>query len=62
MQLHTPNHQVPSPEVCSGAAVFLLSDAAMHIHGQTLLIDGGMSVSQQPDLPVSLRHAMRDYC
>ncbi len=53
MKLHTPNGQVPPPEVCGGAAVFLLSDAADHIHGQTLLIDGGMSVWQQPDPPAS---------
>lgn len=51
MQLHTPNGQVPGPEVCGGAAVFLLSNAAAHIHGQTLLVDGGMSVWQQPDVP-----------
>jgi len=51
MELHTPNQTVPEPNVCGGAAVFLLSDAAEHIHGQTLLIDGGMSVWQQPDLP-----------
>ena len=51
MKLHTPNGQVPGPEVCAGAAVFLLSDAASHVHGQTLLVDGGMSVWQQPDVP-----------
>jgi NAD(P)-dependent dehydrogenase (short-subunit alcohol dehydrogenase family) len=51
MKLHTPNGKVPGPEVCGGAAVFLLSDAAEHIHGQTLLVDGGMSVWQQPDVP-----------
>lgn len=55
MRLHTPNGEVPGAEVCSGAAVFLLSDAAEHVHGQTLMIDGGMSVWQQPDLPESLR-------
>jgi len=55
MQLHTPNGQVPEADVCGGAAVFLLSDAAEHVHGQTLLIDGGMSVWQQPDLPDALR-------
>ncbi len=60
MQLHTPNHQVPGPEVCGGAAVFLLSDAASHVHGQTLLIDGGMSASQQPNLPPYLRPALRE--
>ena len=53
MKLHTPNGLVPGPDVCGGAAVFLLSDAAAHIHGQTLLIDGGMSAWQQPDPPAS---------
>ncbi len=53
MKLHTPNGQVPGPEVCAGAALFLLSDAAAHIHGQTILVDGGMSVWQQPDPPES---------
>jgi NAD(P)-dependent dehydrogenase (short-subunit alcohol dehydrogenase family) len=48
MKLHTPNGQVPGPEVCAGAALFLVSDEAEHIHGQTLLVDGGMSVWQQP--------------
>jgi NAD(P)-dependent dehydrogenase (short-subunit alcohol dehydrogenase family) len=53
MKLHTPNGQVPAPEACGGSAVFLLSDAAEHVHGQTLLVDGGMSVWQQPDPPAS---------
>ncbi|QDT05817.1 Gluconate 5-dehydrogenase [Rubripirellula lacrimiformis] len=51
MELHTPNGNVPGPEVCGGAAVFLLSDAAQHVHGQTMLVDGGMSAWQQPDVP-----------
>ncbi len=55
MQWHTPNGCVPGPEVCGGAALFLLSDEAEHIHGQTLLVDGGMSVWQQPDVPHQLR-------
>ena len=55
MRLHTPNGQVPGPEACGSAAVFLLSDEAEHIHGQTLLIDGGMSVWQQPDMPQRYR-------
>ncbi len=58
MKLHTPNQRVPGPEVCGPAALFLLSDEAEHIHGQTLLIDGGMSVWQQPDLPNALRSKM----
>ena len=55
MQLHTPNGQVPSAELCGPAAAFLLSDLAEHIHGQTIYIDGGMSVWQQPDYPPNLR-------
>lgn len=51
MELHTPNGKVPGPEVCGDVAVFLLSDAAEHIHGQMLLVDGGMSIWQQPDPP-----------
>ncbi|MBL8814712.1 MAG: SDR family oxidoreductase [Planctomyces sp.] len=51
MELHTPNGQVPGPDACGGAAVFLLSDEAEHVHGQMLLVDGGMSAWQQPDPP-----------
>ncbi|KLU02144.1 3-oxoacyl-[acyl-carrier protein] reductase [Rhodopirellula islandica] len=51
MQLHTPNGTIPSADACVGAAIFLLSDVAEHVHGQTLLVDGGMSAWQQPDLP-----------
>jgi NAD(P)-dependent dehydrogenase (short-subunit alcohol dehydrogenase family) len=51
MQLHTPNGRVPGPEVCGAAAAFLVSDLAEHIHGQMLLVDGGMSAWQQPDPP-----------
>ncbi len=51
MELHTPNGKVPGANACSGAAVFLLSDLADHIHGQMMLVDGGMSVWQQPDPP-----------
>ena len=51
MQLHTPNGQVPGPEVVRGTTVYLLSEAADHVHGQMLFVDGGMSVWQQPDPP-----------
>jgi NAD(P)-dependent dehydrogenase (short-subunit alcohol dehydrogenase family) len=51
MCLHTPNGQVPGPEVCGAGAVYLVSDAAWHVHGQMLMVDGGMSSWQQPDLP-----------
>jgi NAD(P)-dependent dehydrogenase (short-subunit alcohol dehydrogenase family) len=51
MRLHTPNGQVPGPEACGATALFLLSDEAEHIHGQTVLVDGGMSVWQQPNPP-----------
>lgn len=55
MKLHTPNGQVPAADVCGPVALFLLSDEAEHVHGQTLLVDGGMSVWQQPELPDSYR-------
>jgi enoyl-[acyl-carrier-protein] reductase (NADH) len=51
MELHTPSGEVPHSDVCGGAAVFLCSDYAEHIHGQMLLVDGGMSAWQQPDMP-----------
>ncbi len=51
MSLHTPNGQVPHSDVCGAGAVYLLSDAASHVHGHMLLIDGGMSAWQQPDMP-----------
>jgi glucose 1-dehydrogenase len=51
MEVHTPNGKVPQADACTGAAVFLLSDAADHIHGQMLYVDGGMSTWQQPDPP-----------
>jgi len=53
MRLHTPNGEVPGPEVCGEAAVYLVSDAARHVTGQMLLVDGGMSAWQQPDAPAS---------
>jgi NAD(P)-dependent dehydrogenase (short-subunit alcohol dehydrogenase family) len=49
MKRHTPNGEVPGPEVCGEAAVYLLGDAARHVHGHMLLVDGGMSAWQQPD-------------
>ena len=51
MRLHTPNGQVPDASVCAGTAIFLLSDEAEHVHGQTVYVDGGMSAWQQPDPP-----------
>lgn len=51
MELHTPSGEVPHSDVCGSGAVYLCSDDARHVHGQMLLVDGGMSVWQQPDLP-----------
>ena len=53
MKLHTPNGNVPGPEVCGPLAAFLVSDLASHIQGQMHLVDGGMSAWQQPDPPDS---------
>ncbi len=38
--------RIGTPEDCAGACVFLLSEAAAYITGQTLLIDGGLTVGQ----------------
>ena len=51
MKLHTPNGLVPHSDACGSAAVYLVSDPAWHVHGQMLLVDGGMSAWQQPDPP-----------
>lgn len=50
---HTPNGQIPDATVCGPGAVYLVSDAADHVHGHMLLIDGGMSAWQQPEPPAS---------
>ena len=46
---HTPNGQIPDAEVCGPGAVYLVSDAAEHVHGHMLLVDGGMSAWQYPE-------------
>ena len=51
MELHTPSGRVPDSDVCGSGAVYLCSDDAWHVHGQMLLVDGGMSAWQQPDMP-----------
>ncbi len=51
MEMHTPNGTVPGPEVCGETVAFLVSDAARHIHGQMIMVDGGMSAWQQPMAP-----------
>jgi glucose 1-dehydrogenase len=51
MELHTPNGKIPEADVCGPAVVYLCSDAAEHVCGQMLLVDGGMSAWQQPSPP-----------
>ncbi len=46
---HTPNGQIPDAQVCGAGAVYLVSDAASHVVGHMLLVDGGMSVWQHPE-------------
>lgn len=43
--MRTPMRRFGRPEEVAGAAVFLASDAASYITGQTIVIDGGMLVS-----------------
>jgi NAD(P)-dependent dehydrogenase (short-subunit alcohol dehydrogenase family) len=42
--LITPMGRVGELEECASAVVFLASDAASYITGQTLLVDGGLSI------------------
>ncbi len=51
MRQHTPNAQIPHSDVCGPGAVYLVSDAADHVHGHMLMIDGGMGIWQQPPPP-----------
>ncbi len=51
MLQHTPNAQIPHSDVCGPGAVYLVSDAAEHVHGHMLMIDGGMGIWQQPPPP-----------
>jgi len=46
---HTPNGQIPDAAVCGPGAVYLVSDAAEHVHGHMLLVDGGLSAWQYPE-------------
>jgi glucose 1-dehydrogenase len=47
----TPNGRIASPEDIADAALFLASDKAKHITGQTLVVDGGWtSTSAVPNL------------
>jgi NAD(P)-dependent dehydrogenase (short-subunit alcohol dehydrogenase family) len=43
--LRTPMRRFGRPEEVAGAAVFLASDAASFITGQTIVVDGGMLAS-----------------
>ncbi|MDA1189207.1 MAG: SDR family NAD(P)-dependent oxidoreductase [Chloroflexi bacterium] len=45
---HTPNGLIPDADSCAGAAVYLLSDEAYHVHGHMLMVDGGMRAWQHP--------------
>lgn len=53
--LHTPSAQVPTADACAGAAVFLAGDAAAHVHGHMLAVDGGLRAVQFPPMPEGWR-------
>ncbi len=39
-----PAHKIGTPEDCAAAALLLCSDAAGYLTGQTIFVDGGMSL------------------
>jgi NAD(P)-dependent dehydrogenase (short-subunit alcohol dehydrogenase family) len=41
-----PLQRIGMPNDCAGAASFLVSDAASYVTGQSLIVDGGLTVSQ----------------
>jgi NAD(P)-dependent dehydrogenase (short-subunit alcohol dehydrogenase family) len=41
-----PAGRIGNLEDCAGACVFLCSDAAKYIYGQTLVVDGGLTIGQ----------------
>ena len=52
-----PNGRVALPEDIANAALFLLSDAAQHINGQTLTVDGGwIGVGRNPKVNLKDTH------
>jgi NAD(P)-dependent dehydrogenase (short-subunit alcohol dehydrogenase family) len=40
----TPTHRIAQPEEIAAVAVFLLSDEASWIQGQTVVVDGGLTL------------------
>ncbi len=51
VKYNTPNGLLPGPDSCTGAAVFLVSDEAYHVHGHMLMVDGGIAAWQYPEAP-----------
>lgn len=43
--------RIGMPDDCAGACVFLCGDASRYVIGQTLLVDGGLSVGQVGSMP-----------
>jgi NAD(P)-dependent dehydrogenase (short-subunit alcohol dehydrogenase family) len=41
--------RIGEPEDIARAALFLVSDLASHIAGQTLVVDGGVTIADLPD-------------
>ncbi len=40
-----PAHRIGEPQDCAGTALLLCSDAGAYVTGQSIYVDGGMSVA-----------------
>jgi NAD(P)-dependent dehydrogenase (short-subunit alcohol dehydrogenase family) len=58
---HYPLRRVGRPVDIANAVVFLCSDEASFVTGNTMVVDGGMTIQLQEDLAVNTVHYIREH-